>query len=300
MKKIVFQLERLNSKAHVLFASSTREEGDGLYGASKKEGRRIFSDWAEKFRGKFTGFVIPNVFGSFGKPFHNSFIATFCQQLCNGITPLIDSDSFVKLIYVDDLVKIFVNEILNGKGNKFHEIEPTDEFTVSEILEKFNVFRSLYLVNGIIPKLESTFELNLFNTFRSYIDVRNYFPVKFVKHSDSRGSFVELMRVESGGQISFSITLPGITRGNHFHTRKIERFAVIKGKALIQLRKIGSDEVHDFYLDGEEAAYVDMPVWYTHNITNIGDGELYTVFWNSDSFEPSNPDTFLETVKFNN
>ena len=128
------------------------------------------------------------------------------------------------------------------------------------------------------------------------MDVGSYFPRKFIKHSDNRGTFVEISRQGRPGQTSFSTTLPGITRGNHFHTRKIERFSVIKGKALIQLRRIGTDDVLDFYLDGNEPAYVDMPIWYTHNIKNIGEEELLTVFWINEPFDPKDPDTYFEVV----
>jgi UDP-2-acetamido-2,6-beta-L-arabino-hexul-4-ose reductase len=117
-----------------------------------------------------------------------------------------------------------------------------------------------------------------------------------MQHTDTRGSFVEVIRLGIGGQVSFSTTVPGITRGNHYHTRKIERFAVIKGKALIQLRRIGTDAVLDFYLDGDEPAYVDMPIWYTHNITNIGDEVLYTNFWINEFYDPNDPDTYFENV----
>jgi UDP-2-acetamido-2,6-beta-L-arabino-hexul-4-ose reductase len=138
----------------------------------------------------------------------------------------------------------------------------------------------------------------MFNTFRSYIDLSKSYPARFVKHIDERGSFAEIIRVGNGqgGQISFSTTVPGITRGNHFHTRKIERFAVIKGKALIQLRKIGTSEVFDFYLSGDDPAYVDMPIWYAHNIKNVGNEELYTIFWINEFIDPKDPDTFFEVV----
>ena len=128
------------------------------------------------------------------------------------------------------------------------------------------------------------------------MDIANYFPVKLTQHTDDRGSFVEIIRLEVGGQVSFSTTKPNITRGNHFHTRKIERFAVIKGKALIQLRKIGTDEVLNFELNGDEPAYVDMPIWYTHNIKNIGDDILYTNFWINEFFNPNDADTYFEEV----
>ena len=126
--------------------------------------------------------------------------------------------------------------------------------------------------------------------------IQNIFRLNLKQSTDERGSFVETVKLHSGGQVSFSTTKPGITRGNHFHTRKAERFAVIKGKALIQLRRVGTDKVLNFELDGSEPAYVDMPVWYTHNITNIGDEDLYTVFWISELYDPSDPDTFFEKV----
>src|SRR5690606_25158728 len=124
----------------------------------------------------------------------------------------------------------------------------TSEQKVSDILNLLEVYRMEYQEKGIVPKLDSTWELNLFNTIRCYMDIENRFPVKFTEHIDSRGAFVEVIRLNSGGQVSFSTTVPGITRGNHYHTRKVERFAVIKGKALIQLRQIGADKILDFYL----------------------------------------------------
>jgi UDP-2-acetamido-2,6-beta-L-arabino-hexul-4-ose reductase len=115
-------------------------------------------------------------------------------------------------------------------------------------------------------------------------------------NTDDRGTFVETIKSNLGGQVSFSTTKPGITRGNHFHTRKIERFAVIKGKARIQLRRIGTDNILNFDLDGNHPSYVDMPIWYTHNITNVGNDELYTIFWINEFFDPDDSDTFFEKV----
>ena len=149
---------------------------------------------------------------------------------------------------------------------------------------------------GFIPELNDENEVNLFNTFRCYIDNIKHFPVTLVKHADYRGLFVETIKLGVGGQVSFSTTVPGITRGNHYHTRKIERFTVIKGKARIQLRKIGTNEVLNFELDGENPAYVDMPIWYTHNITNVGNDDLYTQFWINEWYNPEDEDTYFETV----
>lgn len=296
VKKLVASLERTNSKAHLILSSSTQEERDNLYGKSKKEGRLLLSDWASKNGGRFSGLIIPNVYGPFGHPYYNSVIATFCHQLANGETPKIDVDGDLKLIYVGELVEEIIKLIRNNDNSHEQIIPFTAEAKVSEILAILQYFRTSYQNKGEIPMLHNAFEHKLFNTYRCYMDVVNYFPKKFVQNSDNRGAFVEIARLGIPGQMSFSTTLPGVTRGNHFHTRKIERFAVIKGKALIQLRRIGTNEVHDFYLVGDESAYVDMPIWYTHNIKNIGEEILYTIFWINEAFDANNPDTYFEVV----
>lgn len=295
--KLIAALERTGSKAHILISSSTQEERDNLYGKSKKEGREALVNWANTNGGKVTGLIIPNVFGAFGKPFYNSFIATFCYQLSHNQTPTVANDGEVKLIYVQELVAVILKEIRKGESKAQYFVEPTAVKKVSEVLALLEEYKAQYFEKGEIPALNTPFELNLFNTYRSYMDYATHFPVKFTQHTDPRGAFVEVIRLGIGGQCSFSTTVPGITRGNHYHTRKIERFAVIKGKALIQLRKIGTDEVLDFYLDGNEPAYVDMPIWYTHNIKNIGEEELYTIFWINEPYNPEDADTYFEEVE---
>ncbi len=296
VNKLVQSLERTASKAHIIISSSTQEERDNLYGKSKKEGRLLFSSWANQSGGRLSGLIIPNVFGPFGHPYYNSVIATFCHQIARNETPKIDIDGDLKLIYVGDLVDQIIRLIRNKDNSHEILIPHNAEAKVSKILSLLEYFKSIYQDKGEIPALKNDFEHKLFNTYRCYMDVGSYFPKKFTQHVDARGRFVEIARQGIPGQTSFSTTLPGITRGNHFHTRKIERFAVIKGVALIQLRRIGTDEVHDFYLDGNEPAYVDMPVWYTHNIKNIGEDVLYTIFWINEAFDVNNPDTYFEIV----
>jgi UDP-2-acetamido-2,6-beta-L-arabino-hexul-4-ose reductase len=296
VKNLVKALERTESKAHLVISSSTQEERDNLYGKSKKEGRKLLSNWAEQNNGRLTGLIIPNVFGPFGHPFYNSVIATFCHQIARGETPKIDVDGELKLIYVGDLIEKII-QVIRYKDNTHELLIPhTAEAKVSEILVKLKYFRNTYQETGEIPALHNDFEFKLFNTYRCYMDIASYFPKKFIQHLDVRGGFVEIARQGIPGQTSFSTTLPEIIRGNHYHTRKIERFAVIKGKAIIQLRRIGTEDIHEFYLNGDEPAYVDMPIWYTHNIKNIGDDILYTIFWINEPFDPNNPDTYFEIV----
>jgi len=197
---------------------------------------------------------------------------------------------------VGELVKVFCDCILEQKEDDAIMVQPTGFIKVSILLSLLLQYKKDYAENGMIPDLPDAFHRNLFNTFKSYMDIPEHYPFALTKHSDDRGSFVETMRLGLGGQVSFSTTRPGITRGNHFHTRKIERFVVVKGEAKIQLRKIGSEELIEFKVSGDAPAFVDMPVWYTHNITNIGDEELYTLFWINEFYDPNDPDTYFEEV----
>jgi UDP-2-acetamido-2,6-beta-L-arabino-hexul-4-ose reductase len=304
--RLIDACEKTNSKPHILFSSSTQEEKENLYGRSKWDGRHLLEDWAKRNNAAFTGLVIPNVFGPFGNPYYNSVIATFCHQLTHGETPKIDVDGEMKLIYVGEVVEILYNKIKDkSKKTKVEErrgevetylVPHTFEKKVSEILSILLDFKTGYFEKGIFPDLSDKFILDLFNTFVCYIDHQKFFPFPLKINSDERGTYVETVKMKSGGQISFSTTRSGITRGNHYHTRKAERFAVIKGKAQIELRKIGTDKVLTFNLDGEKPSFVDMPIWYTHNITNAGTEDLYTIFWINELFNPQDTDTFFEKV----
>jgi UDP-2-acetamido-2,6-beta-L-arabino-hexul-4-ose reductase len=303
VKKLLNACETVSAKPHIIFSSSTQEEKDNLYGRSKKEGRELLENWAYKNNSKFTGFVIPNVFGPFGNPYYNSVVATFCHQLTHNETPLIDIDGELNLIYVSELISELLRdiELKNNQEislNSVEKIQLSHSYTirVSELLKKLINYKNNYFENGTIPDLSKSFDLNLFNTFISYIDHQSFYPFFLKLNTDSRGSFVETIKLNSGGQVSFSTTNPCVTRGNHFHTRKAERFAVIKGKAQIELRRIGTSEKILFELDGDRPSFVDMPIWYSHNITNIGNEELFTFFWINEFFDQNNQDTYYEKV----
>jgi len=294
-ERLIESFNRVVFKGQLIFSSSIQEERNNTFGNSKKESRKLFANWANQSGAKFHGVIIPNVFGAFGLPFYNSVVSTFCHQLVNNESPKIETDATLNLIYINDLVKKIIN-IFGAESNDNITVQHTDTLRVSEILECLVKFKNMYYENGQIPDFHNQFEINLFNTFRSYFNLSTHFPIKYKNNIDERGNFVEIIRLETGGQVSFSTTKKEITRGNHYHTRKIERFSVIKGKALIQLRKIGSVKVLDYYLSGEEPAYVDMPIWYTHNIKNIGEEELYTMFWINEFYDANDPDTYFEKV----
>lgn len=228
----------------------------------------------------------------------NNMIAMYSQHILQNKSDslLEDRESEIESIYIGDFINRFYAGLLVQEFNVENLFQDKVNLVLDEVIKKLNSFNITYIKNRIIPKFESQFDLNLFNTFRHFEDIGNIFPLHLINHQDERGTFVETIKLESGGQVSFSVTKPGITRGNHFHTRKIERFAVIKGEARIQLRQIGRNEVFNFELSGNAPSFVDMPIYYTHNIKNIGEEDLYTIFWINEFYDSNDPDTFFETV----
>ena len=295
-KSLIESIQRVGFKGKLIFASSIQESINNKYGKSKKIARELFTKSSLNNEFIFVGLIIPNVFGPFGKPNYNSFIPTFCDKIISDQSFKTISNSKVKLIYIENLIKELVEEIKTKNFNHKKKIEEDIKISVNDVKEKLIEFKSLYLEQNIIPNLNDKFDLNLFNTFRSYINYEQFFPRKYFNNTDDRGNFVEILKSKSKGQYSYSTTRPGVTRGDHFHMRKIERFSVIKGQSLIQLRKIGSEKIIEFKLSGEYPSFVDMPIWYTHNIKNIGKEDLITLFWINEAYDPNNPDTYIEKV----
>ncbi len=313
VNKLILALEKTSSLPYIIMSSSLQEFLDNPYGKSKREGRELFNQWADKNNAMFTGLIIPNIFGPFGKPFYNSVISTFSYQLINNLEPKIEIDNKLNLIYVGDLVNFIIKlikkygpiaQIMNIEesleSNKNYpprilQIEPQANYKVSELLEKLLSFKEIYYKDSICPDLSDYFDLCLFNTFRSYIPLDNY-PRLYKINPDERGIYVECAKSLSKGQSSYSTTKPQVTRGNHFHLRKVERFAVIEGNASIKLRKYGTNEIKEFVLDGNNPAFVDIPIWFVHNITNISNTNLITLFWTNEFYNSSDSDTYFEKV----
>lgn len=291
---LIAALEEQAHMPHVIFSSSIQESNDSVYGVSKRQGSDLFREWSAKSGGKFTGLLIENVFGAFGTPFYNSVVATFCHQLTHDQEPEIKVDASLSLIYVDDLADD-IRKVILGDDVFSGDKRSVTVRKVSEVLARCVEFRDSYLRDHIVPKLIDEFDIALFNTFRSYLDY-NHFPVNLQMHSDERGWLFEVIKSHSGGQSFYSMTKPGVTRGNHFHTRKVERFCVVQGEAIIRLRKLDTDKIIEYSVSGKNPAFIDIPIFHTHNITNTGDSELLTLFWSNEIYNPDDSDTYFEEV----
>ncbi|RPH30054.1 SDR family oxidoreductase [bacterium] len=278
---------------HVVFSSSTHVSRDTPYGRSKRVGAELFSRWAARSGGSFTNLILPNVFGEGGKPFYNSCISTFCFQLANAQKPTIIQDSTLELVHAQEVARR-IHAILQDRTAP-ETIVPGVKMLVSELLSRLMSFESLYK-DFIIPDLRERTNAFLFNTYRSYLFPSAY-PMTPTLHSDPRGHLYEAVKTVNGGQAFFSTTHPGITRGNHYHLRKFERFCVVQGEAVIRVRKLFSPHVHEFHLSGDTPQFVDIPTLHAHEITNTGAGNLLTAFWTGELYDKADPDTFAEKVR---
>lgn len=295
-KDLLSALNELKKYPRFINISSIHEESDTAFGNAKKENRLDFENYYSKKPSKLITFLTPNIFGPFCKPNYNSFVATFCNNIIHQTPTNLNNDRTIGLLYVDDLIKqiyYHLNSCTGGIVNSFM----TKSIKISEVLGKLENFKNLYLNESIIPNLNSSFDLDLFNTFRSYIPL-DHFPKSQIKHSDHRGYFAEIIRSTSEGQVSISTSSPSVERGNHFHTRKIERFQVINGKAIVELRKINNEEIISYELCSEKLDYVDIPIWFTHNLINKSSSEdLIMLFWISEHYSEESHDTYPLNVR---
>jgi UDP-2-acetamido-2,6-beta-L-arabino-hexul-4-ose reductase len=279
----------------LVYTSSTQERLDNPYGRGKRRAGEQLAEWGRRSGVSVCTLVIPNVFGDGGRPFYNSVVATFCHQLAQGEEPRIIENRSVPLVYVNRVVeKIF--EILKHPANGPVGIEPDVEISVSDLLAGLKRFKAVLLEQGAVPALGSRFELELYHTFRAYLGAAA-FEWRAHPRSDARGTLFEVIKQVGAGQVFFSTTKPGVIRGNHYHTRKIEKFCVVQGEAVIRMRRIGTSEILEFPVSGTAPAAVEMPVYFSHHIENTGPGELVTLFWSNEVFDASDPDTFMEEVR---
>ena len=309
-------LKKYNNTCPVMISSSIQATLLGRYagsdyGKSKKAGEDLFFSYGEETGAKVLVYRFPNVFGKWCRPNYNSAVATFCNNIANDLPIQVnDRSTLLELVYVDDIVKEMldslegaehhcefdgVDTVLSDDG-RFCAVPVTHKVTLGEIVDLLDEFKaqpsSLFMPE--IP--DNSFAKKLYSTYLSYLPKEKVsFPLKM--NIDDRGSFTELLKTENCGQFSVNISKPGITKGQHWHHSKWEFFIVVSGKGLIQMRKIGTDEVLDFYVSGDKIEAVHMLPGYTHNIINLSETEnLVTVMWANESFDPNRPDTFFEVV----
>ena len=291
-QQLVDSLERTGRTPDLIYTSSTHAEHDTPYGRGKRRAGEILGEWADRVGAKFTTFVLPHVFGEQCRPFYNSVAATFCYQIAKGEAPRVDVNGQLELVHAQDVCAAIVETLLQPAGGlrRLHG-RPV---TVVELLEQVQALDADYR-NDIVPDLRDDFTLRLFNTYRGYLYPEHY-PVGLKLNTDNRGGLFEAVKGYSGGQAFLSTTKPGITRGEHYHFNKVERFLVIGGSAVIRIRKLFSREVSEFRVSGSEPRYIDMPTLHTHNITNTGSDTLLTMFWSNEIFDSARPDTVREPV----
>ncbi|RTL55996.1 MAG: SDR family oxidoreductase [Rhodocyclaceae bacterium] len=278
---------------HLLFANSTHHDRDSAYGQSKREVAAAFAALAQRLGGRFSDVILPNVFGEFGRPFHNSAVATFCHQITHGETPAVNPGGVMELVHAQAVAGQFLELIESGASGQTRVKGRT--VLVEDLARQIAGLRADYLDLRILPAMTDSHDVALFNTFRSYLFPRHA-ELPLDLHTDARGTLFEAVRTYPGGQAFLSTSHPGVVRGNHFHTRKFERFLVCAGEAEIRFRKLFTTEVLTVRVSGRRPVIVDIPTFYTHSIENVGEGELMTLFWSNEIYDPSDSDTFPEKV----
>ncbi|WMJ22935.1 NAD-dependent epimerase/dehydratase family protein [Paludicola sp. MB14-C6] len=290
-------LTKNNNSAPILVTSSIQAQLDNAYGRSKKAGEDCIFSYSKETKSKVYVYRLPNVFGKWCRPNYNSAIATFCNNVANGLPITVnDPNVIMNLVYIDDVVAEFISA-MEGHANlldQFCAVPVTYKAKLGYIADTIRSF-SEYKTNLYIPNVGNELEKKLYSTYLSYLPTDQFsYPLKM--NVDERGSFTEIIRTPDRGQFSVNISKPGITKGNHWHHTKNEKFVVVKGKGLIQFRKIGTDEVLDYHVTGEKIEVIDIPTGYTHNIINEGETDMVTFMWANEAFNPDKPDTYFEKV----
>ncbi len=290
-------LKKHQNTCPVMISSSIQAELDNPYGRSKKAGENLIFEYSKDTSAKVFVYRLPNVFGKWCRPNYNSAIATFCYNIAHEL-PITVNDPCVEmnLVYIDDVVEEFIN-ILKSKENViagFCQVPVVHTIKLGEIVSLIYSFKNSREERSI-PNMSDEFTKKLYSTFLSYLP-EDQFSYNLKMNVDYRGSFTEFIKTPDRGQVSVNISKPGITKGNHWHYTKNEKFLVVSGKGVIRFRKIDSDEVFEYYVTGEKMEVVDIPTGYTHNIENLGDTDLVTIMWANESFDPQKPDTYYLEV----
>jgi len=296
-QQIVSLLKKQGRGTPLLLSSSIQAAQDNPYGLSKREAEEAVFDYGRAGNAPVYVYRMPNVFGKWCRPNYNSAVATFCHNIANDLPIQVNDPNVVmSLVYIDDVVSSFI-AALDCKvtaHNDFCQVQPVHTIKLGEIAELIYSFRESRAARSI-PDMSDPFAKKLYSTYLSYLPASQFsYPLKM--NTDDRGSFTEFIKTIDRGQVSVNISRPGITKGNHWHHTKNEKFLVVSGEGIIRFRKVGDEKVIEYSVSGEKLEVVDIPTGYTHNISNAGTTDLVTVMWCNEIFDPEKPDTFFEPV----
>lgn len=290
-------LKKYGNKAPVLMTSSIQAEKDNPYGRSKKAGEDLLFNYYYETDAKVYVYRLPNLFGKWSKPNYNTVVATFCHNVARDLDiQITNPDADLNICYIDDVLKEFLCA-LEGKPTMhgdFCVVPVTHNIKLGELAELIKGFKESRANLGI-PNMGDALTKKLYSTYLSFLP-EDQFSYDLKMNCDHRGSFTEFMRTSERGQVSVNVSKPGITKGNHWHHTKNEKFLVVSGDGLIRFRKIDSEEIVEYRVSGKKLQVVDIPTGYTHSIVNVGECDLVTVMWVNECFDPEKPDTYFVEV----
>ena len=290
-------LKKHGNNCPVMLASSIQAELDNPYGVSKKAGEELLFNYGKETGAEVLIYRFPNVFGKWCRPNYNSAVATFCHNIAHDLPIQVnDRNVVLTLVYIDDVVKELISALEGTpckKGN-FCKVSTEHQCTLGEIVDLIYSFKESRTTLQV-PNLGDSFTKKLYSTYLSYLPQDKFsYPLKM--NVDNRGSFTEFLKSPERGQVSVNISKPGITKGQHWHHTKNEKFLVVNGTGVIRFRKIDSEEIIEYFVSGEKLEVVDIPAGYTHNIENLGTSDMVTVMWVNEVFDKDRPDTYFEEV----
>lgn len=290
-------LKKHDNTCPVMISSSIQAELHNPYGESKKAGEDLLFGYSTETGAKVLVYRFPNVFGKWCRPNYNSAVATFCHNIAHDIPIQVNDPSVVMtLVYIDDVVEELIQALAGNehRAGAFCVVPVVHTITLGEIVELITSFKKSREERSV-PDMSDPFTKKLYSTYLSYLPTDG-FSYGLTMHEDPRGSFTEFIKTPDRGQVSVNISKPGITKGDHWHHTKNEKFLVVSGSGVIRFRKIDSEEVLEYYVSGDAMEVVDIPTGYTHNIENLGQTDMVTIMWANESFDPERPDTYYLEV----
>jgi UDP-2-acetamido-2,6-beta-L-arabino-hexul-4-ose reductase len=298
-RKLCDALAKAGRGAPLVITSSIQAELDNPYGRSKRAAEEVVLDYHQKGGVPVYIYRFPNVFGKWSRPNYNTVVATFCYNISRGLpVQLSNRANPLRFVYIDDIIRVFLDiagRTEHDQAKTHPEFQPVFAITLGELHDLISSFREAR-TKSVVPDLSNLLTKYLYSTYLSFLDEHTFsYPVDL--KTDERGWLFELVKSQQAGQIFVSRTKPGITRGNHYHDTKIEKFCVIQGEGVIRFRHVLGNEVLEYPVNDREIRVVDIPPGYTHSIENTGSGDMLTLFWSNEIFDPQRPDTCFVKVK---